>query len=177
MADLTTIARPYARAIFDLARPDDRAGWSEMLALLAAVVTDAKLCEVLVDPALSRSQKAEIVLDICGDRLSAEASNVVRLLADNKRLEAFPEIAEVYETLRAEAEKTLVADLISAFEISKQQRKQIATALSNRLKRKVELNCQVDESLLGGTIIRAGDLVIDGSARSHLNRLAVNLRL
>jgi F-type H+-transporting ATPase subunit delta len=177
MADLTTIARPYARALFDLARPEDRAGWSEMLTLLATIVTDETLRPVLADPALSRTQKADLVLDICGDQLSTEAYNVVRLLADNKRLEALPEIAEVYETLRAEAEKTLVADLISAFEISKQQRKQIAVALSNRLKRKVELNCQVDESLLGGTIIRAGDLVIDGSARSHLNKLAVNLRL
>lgn len=177
MADLTTIARPYARAIFELSSPDDRAEWSQSLALLAAVVADEALQPVLTDPGLSRTQKADLVLSICTDKLCAAAPNLVRLLADNKRLDALPDIAEVYEMLRAEAEKTLEADLISAFKVDKQQREQIAQALSKQLQRDVVLNCTVDESLLGGAIIRAGDWVIDGSARSHLNKLAVNLRL
>ena len=176
MADLTTIARPYARALFDKLRPDERDEWSNMLAFLAAVVSDEAMQPLLKGPYLSRDQRATLILDICGDRLSPTAVNLVRLLAANKRLITLPAIAQVYENLRADAESTLVADVVSAFEISKPQRKQIASALSTYLKRKVELNCEVDESLLGGTLIKAGDLVIDGSARSHLNKLAANLR-
>lgn len=177
MADLTTIARPYARAIFDLIDPKERARWSEMLALLAMIVDNDDLRRLLDNPSLDRARKADLVLDICGDELSPAAVNLVRLLADNHRLAALPAITEVYETLRAEAEKTLEADLITAFEISEQQREQLAKALSKRLQREVVLNCEVDDSLLGGAIIRAGDIVIDGSARSHLSQLAANLRL
>lgn len=177
MADLTTIARPYARAVFQLVAPDDRPRWSEMLELLATIVSDDELRQVLDNPGLDRTRKGELVLDICGDELSTEAANLVRVLADNNRLAALPAIAEVYETLRAEAEKTLVADLVAAFEVSDQQRKQLAKTLSEHLQREVVLNCEVDESLLGGVIIRAGDIVIDGSARNHLNKLAANLRL
>ena len=87
-----------------------------------------------------------------------------------------PEIAQVYEELRADAEKTVEAEMVSAFEVSDDQRQKIAAALSNRLAREVILNCTVDQSLVGGAIIRAGDLVIDGSARGKLAQLTTALR-
>ncbi|MDX1605662.1 MAG: F0F1 ATP synthase subunit delta [Candidatus Competibacterales bacterium] len=178
MADLTTIARPYARAIFDLAGKsgDERARWSEMLTLLATVADHPQLQELLANPSLDRERKAGLMLDICGEYLSQAGANLVRLLADNNRLPALPAIASVYEALRAEAEKTVEAELIAAFEVSDTQREQLAKALSERLEREVVLDCKVDESLLGGAVIRAGDLVIDGSARGRLEQLAASLR-
>ena len=178
MAELTTLARPYARAAFEAASSSDGglAGWSEMLQLAADVAQNPDIQTLLSSPEQDTQYKAGLFLEICGDRLNQAGSNFIKLLAENQRLTLIPEIAQVYEELRADAEKTLEAEMISAFEVSDDQRQQIATALSKRLARDVVLNCTVDQSLVGGAIIRAGDLVIDGSARGKLSQLTAALR-
>jgi F-type H+-transporting ATPase subunit delta len=178
MAELITIARPYARAAFEQARsePDGLARWSDMLALLAGIASDDRVQAALASPALDSERKVALFLEIAGDQLDKTGSNFVKLLGSNDRLEVLPDIAEVYEELRSEAEKTVEAELVSAFEVSDKERDQVAAALSRRLGREVSLSCRVDESLLGGAVIRAGDLVIDGSARSKLNKLSAALR-
>lgn len=178
MAELITIARPYARAAFETARdePDGLARWSGMLALLAGIANDDRVQASLASPALDNERKVALFLELAGDQLDKAESNFVKLLGSNGRLEVLPDIAEVYEELRAEAEKTVEAELVSAFEVGDEERDRVAAALGRRLGREVSLTCRVDEALLGGAVIRAGDLIIDGSARSKLDKLAIALR-
>lgn len=177
MAELTTLARPYARAAFEAANAGDGlARWSEMLQLTAGIAQNSDMQTLLASPEHDSQYKAGLFLEICGDRLNRAGSNFIKLLAENQRLDLIPEIAEVYEELRADAEKTVEAEMISAFEVNDEQRQKIAAALSQRLSRDVVLNCTTDPSLVGGAIIRAGDLVIDGSARGKLAQLESSLR-
>ncbi len=179
MAESTTIARPYARAAFETAQAGKKKGlalWSDMLGLASAIAADAAMQRLLASPALDQRQKAELLIELCGDTLDPAGSNFIRLLADNHRLSLLPAIAQVYEQLRSDAEKTVEAEIIAAFEVSDEQRDKLAKVLRKRLGRDVTLSCRVDESLIGGAIIRAGDLVIDGSARSKLGKLASALR-
>ena len=178
MAETTTIARPYARAAFEAAQTEEGglARWSQMLELIAGVAQQPEMYAVLTSPEQDSDFKAGLFLEFCGDRLPPAGSNFIKLLAENQRLDILPQIHEVYEILRAEAEKTVEAEVISAFEISEEQRHSITAALSKRLNRDVILNCTIDETLIGGAIIRAGDLVIDGSARGKLHQLAAQLR-
>lgn len=178
MAESTTIARPYARAAFETAKTEDGglSRWSELLSLAAGIADDPTMRTVLGSPTTDDQHKAGLFLELCGDKLGKSGGNFIKLLAENERLALLPEIAEVFEELRAEAEKTVEAELVSAFEIDDPQRDKLAAALSKRLAREVVLNCRVDESLLGGAIVRAGDLVIDGSAKSKLAKLGLALR-
>lgn len=178
MAELITIARPYARAAFEQAssEPDGLTRWSGMLTLLAGIAEDERIQAALASPALDSTRKVALFLEIAGDQLDRAGSNFVKLLGANGRLDVLPDIAEIFEELRSEAEKTVEAELISTFEVSDEERDQVAAALSRRLGREVNLSCRVDESLLGGAVIRAGDLIIDGSARSKLNKLSAALR-
>ncbi|GAB4347138.1 MAG: F0F1 ATP synthase subunit delta [Gammaproteobacteria bacterium] len=176
MAEQITVARPYAQAVFELAKAeDDLQGWSEMLALLTAIVSVREVWEVIHSPRLTRSQVAELIIEAGGGRFSAEFRNFIRLLAENRRLNVVPEIGVLYEQLRAEAESRVKAEVIAAQELSDEQKQKIADSLRKRLGREVELSCTVDASLLGGAVIRAGDLVIDGSARGKLEKLAAAL--
>jgi len=178
MAETITIARPYGRAAFEYAqaRKGGLKKWSEMLSMATAVVQDPTMQAALDDPNRGSAEKAGLVLEVCGDSLTKAGGNFIKLLAENHRLDLLPEILEVYEELRAEAEKTVDAELISAFPVDDAQRDRIAQALASRLQREVNLSCSVDESLIGGAIIRAGDLIIDGSAQGALDKLATALR-
>lgn len=170
------LARPYARATFTLAREaGDLAGWSERLALLAAVAGDARVAERLRAPRLTRAERGRLILDICGEHLDEGARNLVRLLAENGRLPLLAEIAAQFEALRAQAEGRLDAHVTSARELTQSQQDAIAESLRRRLEREIRLHCEVDESLIGGAVIRAGDLVIDGSLKGRLQRLASRL--
>lgn len=178
MAELTTIARPYARAAFELAQKAQDGGlqdWSTMLQTLSQVVQDDGVQSLLDSPDHGSDFKAGAMLKICGDQLSQSGSNFIKLLAENQRLKLIPQIAEVYEMLRADVEKTIEAQVISAFELSDEQQQTLAAALSKRLDRDVVLDCSIDKSLLGGAIVRAGDLVIDGSAQGRLAKLGAQL--
>jgi len=173
MADIYTIARPYAQASFQRAREQGRlADWSDMLQLLATVAKDDRVRPILASPRFSPKQLETLFLDICGKQLDDEVSNLVRLLAENRRLRALPDLAEQFEQLRAEEEGTLQAELISAQAVDKKVQSSLADALSKRLNRKVSLETSVDKQLLGGAVIRAGDMVIDGSVRGRLKRMA-----
>jgi F-type H+-transporting ATPase subunit delta len=176
MAEKTTIARPYARAVFELARDKGKlTQWSEALAFAALVVRDPNMAALIASPRIAKDQAAGMLIDVVGERLDADMRNLVWVLAENRRLALLPEIAALYEQHRAEAEGTVEVHLTSATPVSEAQRARIADALKAKLRRAVNLQCDTDESLLGGAIIRAGDLVIDGSVRGKLSRLAAAL--
>lgn len=177
MAELTTLARPYAKAAFEYAQTHQQlADWSAALGVLAAVSQDDTVRQLLKEPQLTSSAKAQSLIDVCGDKLNAPAQNFVRTVAENKRLELLPTIAEMYEQLKAEQEKSVEVEVTSAFTLSKEQQDKLAKALSARLSREVRLHASEDASLIGGVIIRAGDLVIDGSVRGKLAKLAEALK-
>jgi F-type H+-transporting ATPase subunit delta len=172
----TTLARPYAEAVFRLARErQNLAAWSETLKLAAAVAADPQMTRLIDNPRVPRARFVEFFLDVCGKKIDADGANLVRLLAENRRLALLPEIAALYEELRATAEARVEAEVVSAIEVSAAQLKTIAAALKKRLGREVTLATRLDPSLVGGIVIRAGDLVIDGSVRGKLQLLATHL--
>ena len=176
MAEKTTIARPYAQAVFELEQEHKALPrWSDMLQLAAAVAADERMSALAGNPRVSGDELTKLFLDVCGDKLSTEAQNLIRVLVENGRLDVLTEIAALYETYRAEAERTVEAQVISAFPVDEAQKKQIIAMLKKRLGREVTLSCETDKSLLGGAIIRAGDLVIDGSVTGQLAKLQVAL--
>lgn len=176
MAENSTIARPYAQAAFDIANEKgDLKSWSDMLQLIAAVASDEVLSDMISNPSIEREKIVEIIVDVCGDNLNDLAKNFVKVLADNGRLNIATEIALGFEEHRAEAEKTVEAEVTSAFPLSDAQIKSMTAALKKRLGREVTLNASVDESIVGGAIIRAGDLMIDGSVSGQLDKLATTL--
>lgn len=176
MAEITTVARPYAKAAFQYALAQNQlAEWSAMLGFAAAVASDASVKPILGNPKLTAQAKADAVITVCGEKLSEQGRNFISLLASNKRLAALPEIAHLYELLRAEQEKTVDVELTTAFAATDEQVTSLATALKQKLGRGVAISNTIDTSLIGGAIIRAGDLVIDGSVRGKLTKLANTL--
>jgi len=176
MADRLTIARPYARAAFEEARADQRLGpWSQALQVGATVVRDARVQQLLGNPRVLPEQLAQLVIGIAGSGLGAHGENFVRTLAANHRLAYLPEIAQLFDTLKDSAEGVADVTLTSAAALDEAQRGGIVSALERRLGRKVRLHCEVDAQLIGGAVLRAGDLVIDGSLRTRLERIAYAL--
>jgi F-type H+-transporting ATPase subunit delta len=176
MAQLMTLARPYARAAFETA-VQDRAlpRWSAMLHLLAALVGEASVARQLHDPSRNTGAQAQMLLDLCGSELDTKGQNFVLVLAANKRLLLLAEISALFEALKAEHEKSIDVEVKSAFAMDDAATAKLAAALKQRLQREVKLNTSVDKSLIGGLVVRAGDLVIDGSVRGRLNKLAESL--
>jgi len=173
MSELNTVARPYAQAAFDLAKEaSSLAQWSDMLGFAAAVSVDEAIREAIDSPNLSVTEQANLFEQVCGDQLDDHGRNFVKLLAENRRLTLFPEIAALYEELRADAEGTLEATVVTAKPMSDAQQQDMANALKARFNRDVVLQVEIDESIIGGAIIRAGDTVIDGSARGKLEQFA-----
>lgn len=176
MAENTTIARPYAQAVFAAASEQgDLQGWSAMLQLAAAVVSHDEVAAIIDSPTLDKAQRGQVVIDICGGNITDAGRNLLQVLAENGRLALLPEIAALYEVERAAAESRITAEVISATPLSDSQKQAIAVALQKRLGRDVALECNVDETLLGGAIIRAGDMVIDGSVAGRLDKLGAAL--
>jgi len=173
MANTASISRPYARAVFAMAQEaDDFQTWSDVLATVAAVVADDSVKSLIDDPRIGRDKLADLVTSVMQESLPEQCANTIRLLSHNGRLDALPTIAAQYEVLRAEAESTVDVQMVSARAVTKAQQKKVAAALEKRLGRKVKINVSIDETLLGGAVIRAGDLVIDGSARGRLEKLS-----
>lgn len=176
MAEYTTSARPYARAVYTLATETSSVdSWGDALTLLAAVATDASMQELLDQPQLSKEQKGELMLKVVSDKLNQQQQNLVRLMAENDRLRALPEVAHQFEIYRAEAEGKVEAEVISAFALTSEQEKAITKMLKSKLGRDVSITTSTDESLIGGVIIKAGDTIIDGSMKSQLESLAISL--
>lgn len=176
MAEKTTLARPYAKAVFDLAFQTERLQeWSNALAFAALVAEDPHMVALIRSPRVTKAQAAELFIELGGERFDDEVRNFIRTLAENHRLGLLPQIAALFEQYRAEAESTVEVQLISAAPVSDEQKQKFAASLKGRLKRNVELKAETDPSLLGGAVIRAGDMVIDGSVRGRLSRLATAL--
>jgi F-type H+-transporting ATPase subunit delta len=176
MAEKATIARPYAKAAFQSARQHNALDrWSEVLATASSVVQDERVAPLLLSPRVTPEQLSGLIADISGKALDEQSRNFVATLASNRRLALLPEIAAMFEALRAEAENTADVQVVSAVQLNDAQKQRLAAALKTRLKREVRLHCEVDESLLGGAVVRAGDFVIDGSLKSRLDRLAVEM--
>jgi F-type H+-transporting ATPase subunit delta len=177
MAEPSTVARPYAEAAFKLA---DEAGalarWAEMLAALALVAADARVRAAAANPELSDEQRAGLFISILAGRLTAEAENFVRVLAQNGRLELLPEIRQQFDALKDEREGVVEAEVHSAFELSDAQLKDIVQRLERKTGRKVRTHVSIDRDLIGGVKIVLGDKVIDGSARAQLAALETALK-
>jgi F-type H+-transporting ATPase subunit delta len=176
MAESFTVARPYAQAAFRFASEQHMLKeWSDMLGFLTAVADDADMRAVIDSPHLTEKQIASLFIQVGGERLNGKCANFVRVLAENRRLGLLPEIATLFEVQRRDAEGLVQAELMSAFPATEAQQAEIIASLSKRLGRDVTLTCTTDAALLGGAIIRAGDLVIDGSVLGKLERLGTAL--
>lgn len=182
MAESSTVARPYARAVFELANAAGQLReWSEALGASAAVLNDAAAKSFLGRPELDDEQRAQFVQQICSRVTGAQAwatpegVNLLKLLIENDRLSALPEISVQFDALKANAENTVKVTLVSAVEVESSVAEQVKQALQKKLGRTVELELTIDPALIGGAIIRAEDMVIDGSVRTRLQRLADNL--
>jgi len=176
MAEKVTIARPYAKAVFALACEREKlAQWSEFLGNAASAVSDRRVADLLNSPRVTRVELADLIIELCAGQRDELAGNFIRVLAQYRRLNVLPEIVTLFEALRAEYENSVDVSLISALPVSQAQQDKIAAALRKRLGLDVRLHCEIDESLIGGAVIRAGDLVIDGSLSGRLARLATEL--
>ncbi|KHA59876.1 ATP F0F1 synthase subunit delta [Vibrio variabilis] len=172
MADMTTIARPYAKAAFDFAVEKGQLDqWGQMLSFAAEVANNEQIHELLTS-SMSADKLAEVFVAVCGEQVDEFGQNLIKVMAENGRLQALPDVCAEFLLLKQEHEKEITVEVTSATELSEQQKADISNKLETRLERKVQLNCSVDEALLGGVIIRAGDLVIDNSARGRLSRLS-----
>ncbi|MHB8622426.1 MAG: F0F1 ATP synthase subunit delta [Sulfuricaulis sp.] len=176
MAEIQTLARPYAEAVFSLAQSRQALpAWSEMLAFIAAVAGDATMRRLASDPREPPGRLLDLFLDIGGPRIDAQGANFIRLLVENQRLNLLPEIVAQYEARKTEAEARVAATVVSAFPLETEQLQNLSAALQRKLGRAVNLTLEVDKTLLGGIVIRTGDLVIDGTVRGRLADLATYL--
>jgi F-type H+-transporting ATPase subunit delta len=176
MADKSTIARPYARAAFEEARVTKRLEpWSEALHVAAAVVADPRVVALLGNPHVTADELAQLVSGIAGPKLGDEGANFVRTLAANRRLPVLPEIAELFDTLKDAEQGVADVTVTSAAPLDAGRRKALSAALERRLQRTVRLHCATDPALIGGAVVQSGDLVIDGSLRTRLERIAYEL--
>ena len=177
MAEPSTIARPYAEAAFKIADAQGKlADWSAVLGNLAAVAADGRVRAAIGDPNLSSAKVAGLFISILAGKLSGEAENFVRVLAENGRLDVLQEIRSQYEALRNEREGVVEAEVISAFEMQQAQIADLVARLEKKTGRKVKAKVSVDKSLIGGVKIALGDKVIDGSARAQLAALETALK-
>ncbi|MEM7280894.1 MAG: F0F1 ATP synthase subunit delta [Pseudomonadota bacterium] len=176
MAEKVTIARPYARAVFELARDkSELPQWSSMLLDAATVVSHPDFASLLGSPDVTSEQRADIVIEACRDSLSQQGTNFIKVLSQYRRLEILPEILTLFEQQKADYENTVDVSMVSAVPVDEAQKMRVVESLRKRLGRDVRLICEVDESLLGGAVIRARDLVIDGSVRGRLEKLAAQM--
>jgi F-type H+-transporting ATPase subunit delta len=168
-----TIARPYARALFELADANERLDqWSEMLALLQQVLTDPLIARLLGNPEVGKEKLKQLLLGIIEDKVDPACVNLLNLLVDNGRLGVINEITQGFEELKNRRQGSINVTITSAYAVNKTQEKKLAESLKKRLGREVIVSTEKDPALIGGVKIRAGDLVIDGSIRNKLSRLA-----
>jgi F-type H+-transporting ATPase subunit delta len=176
-AELPTIARPYARAAFSrgLDQTDGLGSWSRMLSLLAAAVSEPRVEEALDNPTLTTEDETSLILQLMGDDLNQDGQNFVSVLAEYGRLALLPTIAELFELLKANHEKTMDVEVTSAFDLSDQEKIELGAALQRMLQRDINIETEVDKLLIGGVIIRAEDTVIDDSVKGRLEKLSLVL--
>ena len=176
MSELTTIARPYAKAAFELAvEKGNVEAWNEMLFFAGQVASDEQASSLLASIPTAAEQ-ADVFIKVCAEQLNEQGQNLIKLMAENERLAAIPAVAEIFAEFKAEFDKEIDVDVVSATELAAEQQDKLVAALEKRFARKVKLNCSIDETVVGGLVIKAGDTVIDGSVRGKLDRLAVSIQ-
>jgi F-type H+-transporting ATPase subunit delta len=176
MAEVISVARPYAVAAFDeAAKLGEVKSWSELLRAMAEAAVHPEVSALISNPRVTKSQLEDVMLALVGGNAAPAIRNFVKVLAENQRLALLPEIAAMFEAMRAEAERSIDVEVTSAFDLDEAQKQKIAASMKERMGREVKLSCKTDRDLLGGVIIRAGDKVIDGSARAKLAELATAL--
>lgn len=173
MLETATLARPYAQAAFEHARGSGQVSpWSEGLAFLAALFSDPTLRALVHDPRIGRPRLTQLIFDLAGERLTPDLRNFVRVLLDADRILILPEIARLYALLVAEAAGVVEVEVISAFSLEADQQQAIERAVRRRVGKDIEVKTRIDPALIGGAVIRMGDLVIDASVRGRLQQLA-----
>jgi F-type H+-transporting ATPase subunit delta len=173
MQDTGELARPYAIAAFERARDaGELAAWADMLQSLETIVRDPLMAGLIANPRVKRDRLADLVVDVAGKRLTRPGQNLVRLLAENGRLGLAPDVARIFDEERSRHEGRSEVTVISAFELDEGEKRRIAEAMGKRLGTSVDLAVEVDRDLIGGVVIRAGDLVIDASLRGRLRQLS-----
>jgi F-type H+-transporting ATPase subunit delta len=177
MSELSTLARPYAEAVFRMVRGEgDLAVWSERLQTLVNIVADPQAARLIADPSVPAERVATLMIDVAGADLGERGSNLVKILAENGRLSVLPEIATQYETLKASAEGVIEATITSAQALTQAQIDDLVAGLKTKFKRAVTVSVAVDASLIGGAVIAVGDQVIDGSVKGRLERMSFALQ-
>ena len=173
MAQLRTLARPYAKAAFSAAQDQKQlAEWSEVLTVAGQITANEDIRQLLASPGTEEQKKAGMNLECVGDNVTESVRNFLMILAANRRLSLLPEIAALFNTYRADFERTVDIEVTSAYELTDEQQQKLAQALSTKLERQVSLAASMDKSLIGGVIVRTGDMVIDASVRGKLTKLA-----
>lgn len=176
MSELTTVARPYAKAAFSWAVENNKVSeWAEMLNFVAQVAENEQI-ESMITSSLNADVLSDFFIKVCGEQLDGKGQNLIRLMADNGRLQLLPKVVSLYRELEDEYLKQIEGNIISAYELTSVQIETIADSLELRLARKVKLNCSIDKSLIGGFIVKADDLVIDASVQGKIKRLAESLQ-
>jgi F-type H+-transporting ATPase subunit delta len=176
MSELTTIARPYAKAAFELAVEKGTVeAWNEMLFFAGQVTSDEQV-QALLGSIATETQQSEIIIKLCAEQLNEQGQNLIKLMAENERLAAIPAVAELFAEFKADYDKEIEVDVVSATVLADDTQAKLVAALEKRFARKVKLNCSIDEAIVSGLVIKAGDTVIDGSVRGKLDRLATSLQ-
>jgi len=177
MAELLTIARPYAEAVFTLAREQNALPvWAEMLRLAGAVAEDPQMRSALENPKLAKSAKESLFLSVCGDKLNADGRSFIRVLIEAERIELLPEIGRLFGALKDDADGVARAHIASAFPLDEAQLSALTATLQRRFGRKIEATVSIDPDLIGGAKIVVGDTVIDASIRGELQAMANHLQ-
>jgi len=177
MAELVTIARPYAEAVFRLAKDGNAfAEWSRMLQVAAAVAQDAQMAALIADPNVKSGDVARVFLGVCDTELSEQGKNFVKTLIENDRLPVLPQVAALYEELKRTHQNEMEAVITSALPLTDAQTQELVSGLEKRFGHKVKATTQIDASLIGGARIAVGDVVIDGSVAGQLQKMASALK-
>jgi F-type H+-transporting ATPase subunit delta len=176
MSELTTVARPYAKAAFDFAvEQGDVNPWFEMLVFAAEVAQNETMASHL-SGGLSNEQASELFINVCGEQINSQCQNLIKVMAENQRLLVLPQVVTLFSELKAEYEKEISVDVQAAVVLDDAQQASLSAALEKRLARKVKLNCSVNADVVSGLLIKAGDMVIDGSVKGKLDRLSATLQ-
>ena len=177
MAEISTIARPYATAVFNFANESKGlSNWSDTLVLLNAVIQDEHIKSIIEDSKVLDSEREDLILNVCKGKLDENGSNFVKLLVENKRLLILPEISQFFEELKADAEGLIEAEIIMAEKPNQKTVDDLLKSLEKKFNKKIEGKVVIDKNIIGGTKIVVGDSVIDASVRAQLDNLAFTLK-